>query len=128
MNVTIQKIPHSSQRYPTPGDWQFDSEGNLTIRVSDLGDWRYEALMAIHELIEVVLCKHAGITEEKVDAFDIQFEKERSLGIHSKEAEPGDHKECPYGRQHFLATVIEELLAKHLDVDWETYNRKVVEL
>ena len=45
MKITIDTIPHNQQRYPTVGDWAFDSNGNLIIAVSDLGDWRYNALV-----------------------------------------------------------------------------------
>ena len=51
---------------------EFDAEGNLTIRVSDMGDWRYNFLLARHEMDEAILCKHAGITTEMVDADELK--------------------------------------------------------
>jgi len=35
MNIFIKKIPHSSQRYPTVGDWYWD-DGALFINVSQM--------------------------------------------------------------------------------------------
>lgn len=75
MKITIETIPYDQQRYPTVGDWTFDKEGNLLIRVSGMGDWRKEALVAVHELVEVLICKQRGITQEQVDKFDMDFEK-----------------------------------------------------
>lgn len=121
MNIAIKTIPHSHQRYETPGDWFFDSHGNLEIRVSDTKDWRTDALMAVHELVEVLICKHRGITQESVDAFDIQYEKDRASGLHSKSDEPGDDLKAPYRREHCIATAVERLLAAELDVSWNDY-------
>jgi hypothetical protein len=57
MQYEIKTIPHKDQRYVgTCGDW-YKSHGVNRIRVSDLGDWRMEACIAIHEMIEQVLCE-----------------------------------------------------------------------
>ena len=37
MNITIKTIAHDKQRYDTVGDWWFDDEGDLQIRVSRVG-------------------------------------------------------------------------------------------
>lgn len=118
MKITIVTIPHDMQRYPTVGDWLFDKKGDLTIRVSGLGDWRKEALIAVHELVEVLICKHDGVSQKAVDKFDIAFEKARKPG---NEDEPGDDNKAPYRRQHCIATAVERLLAAELDVPWNDY-------
>lgn len=121
MKITICTIPHQNQRYGTPGDWTFDANGDLDIWVSRSSNWRYEALMSVHELIEVLICKHRGITQESVDAFDIQYEKDRASGLHGKSDEPGDDLKAPYRREHCIATAVERLLAAELDVSWNDY-------
>jgi hypothetical protein len=121
MNISIKVIPHRDQRYETPGDWFYDKDGNIEIRVSDTGDWRTDALMAVHELVEVLICKHRGVSMEAVDAFDIQYEKDRKDGKHSQSDEAGDDIEAPYRREHCLATSVERLLAAELDVPWNGY-------
>ena len=121
MKVTIEVIPNEKQRYATVGDWQWNGD-DLTISVSEMGDWRYEMLVAFHELAEVLLCKHRGIQQSLVDAFDMLYEKERPEGDTS---EPGDDPSAPYHREHQFATCIERLLALQLDVNWETYNTVV---
>ena len=116
MKILIEVIPHISQRYNTIGDWQWFGD-TLRIRVSDMGDWRKEFLVGIHEAIETMLCKHDGVTEEQVDAFDF---------AHPELHEPGDDKSAPYHEQHKTAIMIETLLMKELKVD-ETFYLEVME-
>lgn len=121
LNVVLQTIPHRDQRYPTVGDWTWDRD-TLTIRVSDLGDWRYEFLVGLHELVEAALCRHRGIPQEAVDAFDMAFEGARPEGDAS---EPGFASDAPYRQQHTAATGIETLLASLLEVDWNDYVQRL---
>ena len=114
-------IPHKQQRYETVGDWFTNKhDGTVNIRVSELGSWRFELLVAIHELVEAFQCMHDGVTEESVDKFDKQY-----VG---SDNEPGDDVNAPYRRQHCLATGIERILASTLGVDWSTYEEKLSRL
>ena len=122
MNIKIQTIPHDQQRYPTVGDWQIDADGNLLIQVSDMGNPDFELLVALHELVEVALCKKRGITTKQVDDFDMQFEKERETGLHGDTDEPGDDAKAPYKKEHFFATNIERLMSEQLGVDFSKYE------
>jgi hypothetical protein len=125
MKAQIETVLHSAQVYPTVGDWRYDAAGALRVYVSDMGDERYEMLVAIHELIEAFLCKQAGIHVAAVDAFDKAYERERHPGDFS---EPGDHEEAPYKVQHGIASGVERLLAAHAGIDWRDYERAVNEL
>lgn len=69
--INIETIAHKDQRYPTAGDWWRDGNGILQIRVSEMSDNRYSLLVAIHELVEVLLCEQRGVTEESVTAYDL---------------------------------------------------------
>jgi hypothetical protein len=122
MKIVIETIAHSDQRYPTAGDWYYDDSGNLTIRVSQLGDWRYEALVGLHELVEVLKCKHDGVTQEEVDHFDRAYEVNRREG---DESEPGDSIRAPYRKQHCLATGIERIMCSELGVSWQEYEEAI---
>jgi hypothetical protein len=122
MKIFIESIPHAQHRYETCGDYWIDSDDTLQIRVSELPDARYMLLVAIHELIEQVLCEQAGVTNEAVDAFDIAYEALREDG---DESEPGDSSEAPYYKQHQFATGIERILAAELGVDWMEYERHI---
>lgn len=126
IDIHIKTIPNDEHRYPTTGDY-YTENGQDQIRVSELPDWRYEVLIAIHELIESVLCKHDGITDEAITAFDVEFEHERAAGLHGDE-EPGDDFRAPYRAQHQFATNIEQLMAFKLGVNWKEYEKAVLAL
>lgn len=153
MKILITTIPHDTQRYPTAGDWFSDYqhscpvcstcvcspsrdeevcpkcsqpmnyEERIHIHVSQLPDWRLAALVAVHELIEVLLCKQAGITVDQVDAFDIEFEKARAAGTIPNYCEPGDDPAAPYQKQHAIATGVERIVAAELGVKWQEYEK-----
>jgi hypothetical protein len=136
MKIIIETIPHHTQRYPTVGDWYFTKEATLTekggfteevlhIKVSSLSDWRHEFLVILHELIEVGLCKHAGITQEAVDEYDIAFEKDRAAGRYRKDEEPGNKPNAPYVLQHGVASGVERIVAAELRVPWDAYVAEV---
>jgi len=112
--ITIKIISHYEQRYDTAGDWWPDPEGVWHITVSDLGDPRYNALIAVHELIEMILCCERGITPEMVDAFDIGYDGKFPN-------DPGIDPLAPYHREHMAATVVERDLARKLHVAWDPY-------
>ena len=125
MDIIIKNIEHKDQPYDTAGDWRFDSNDDLIINVSDTGNWKYNALIALHELVEVLLCKDRGITTEEVDAFDIAFEEKRGQGNMD---EPGDDRKAPYFKEHQVATIVERLIANELKVDWDTYDTEVLSM
>ena len=121
MKIVIETIPHKNHRYPTVGDWYW-KKGVLHIKVSKMSNWKYEVLVAVHELVEVMLCKDRGITTAEVDAFDIAFEKARKPG---NEDEPGDSPKAPYRKEHFFATNLEALFSAELKVDWAKYEKEI---
>ena len=121
----IFAIPHKLQAYPTVGNWQFTKEQVPVIFVSEMGDEKYELLIAVHELVEVVKCKAEGVSQQAVDQFDIEFEKNRKEG---DETEPGDDPKAPYHHQHQAAMAVERLCAVLWGVDWETYAKRVEEM
>jgi hypothetical protein len=143
MKIIIETIPHEKQRYPTVGDWYYAPfsaqeityQDFLRIKVSDLGDWRREALVAVHELIEFLICKHEGVTAQQVDEFDMAFEKARDEKLAAARTqaekelllidEAGDAPACPYGRQHSAATGVERILAAYLTVGWSAYEKQI---
>jgi len=125
LNIRIQSIPKSQSRYETVGDWKFNEWGDLEVKVVEMGNWKYELLVAIHEVIEAFLCKDKNVKEEDITAFDIAFEKRRKKG---NTDEPGDDPKAPYRRQHFIATNIERMLSDCLEVDWKEYDKKVMSL
>lgn len=119
MTITLTTIPHSEQRYPTIGDWIIKDNGDVVISVSNMRNEKYHHLVMIHELIEVILCRHAGVSAHEVDQFDKLFELNRTPG---NDSEPGDSPLAPYAKQHCIATGIERMVAAEIDVNWQEYE------
>ncbi len=127
MQITIETIQHENQRYNTCGDWVFVEPNHLRIRVSELGDWRKEMAVAVHELVEAALCHADGISSIEVDAFDMAYEKARvaSPTFGKDLAEPGDDPAAPHHRQHCFATAVERMLIAALGVPWAEHTDAV---
>jgi hypothetical protein len=120
MRIVIQTIPHKAQRYPTAGDWQFREAGReLLISVSETGNHRSNLLVALHELIEALLCDDAMIDQADVDAFDM---------THLDLDEPGAHPDAPYHDQHNLAEGIERIMAGALGISWCEHEDNIASL
>ena len=107
--IIIEAVSADQQRYDTLGDWFWDAEGNLIIRVvgNDPMDEDEVFLLALHELVEAKLCFNAGIPQGAVDAFDMAY---------TGQGEPGDEANAPYRMQHRRAALIEHLVANFLDL------------
>ena len=125
LHITIREIPHREQSYSTVGNWTQLPNGTWLILVSNMGDWRYALLVAVHELCEMALCVHRGITDAAVTQFDLDFEARRAPGNLD---EPGHDPAAPYQREHIFAESVERQLAEQLDVQWDTYDHKVAEM
>jgi hypothetical protein len=113
MKIVIETIPHEAQRYDTVGDWWFDPDGSLQIRVSAMGDEQAEQLVAVHELVEVILCQARGVSTEAVDAFDLNYHDA---------GEPGDSPSAPYRDEHCFATAVERMLCAAMGRSWSAYD------
>ncbi len=111
--IRISFVAHQTQRYPTAGDW-FPAGDTLVVRVSRTADPRHQTLVAIHELVEAVLCLHDGVTADAVDAFD--------MGAGAGLTDPGDCPDAPYHGQHLIASAVERVMASALGVEWGTYE------
>ncbi len=98
--ITITSIPHSKQRYDTMGDWYL--KNGIWRIVVDKGD--EEERIAIHELVEMMLCLKRGISEKAVTEFDLNY----------KGADPGRSRQAPYHHEHEFANKVERMLHKEL--------------
>ena len=111
----IAVIPHSWQDYDTIGNW-LEADGITCIFVSDMGNEKFEAAVAIHELVEALLCRWAGISEEAVTAFD---------EAHLDFDEPGRLREAPYHKQHMAADAIERMFCQLAGISWPEYEAAI---
>jgi hypothetical protein len=126
LNIHIKTIKHKDQRYETIGDWVWQPNGRLDITISDLGDTYKETLVAIHELVEVMLCRLRGISQEEVDNFDMEYEARRSP--EDTTSEPGDSALAPYKDEHRFATIIEQAICHEMGIDWKEYEKTIYSL
>lgn len=125
LNLRISTVPDDQQRYNTVGDYYVNEKGERVFVISDMKDWRFELLTAVHELVESAICRHRGVTDEMIDQFDLEYDAKRAAGDVS---EPGDSPEAPYYEAHQFANQLEQMLGKELDVDWEEYATVVDKL
>jgi len=128
LKISITAIPHADHPYPTAGNYWRPAgaqPGELEIRVSRMADRRHEYLLALHELVEAILCEARGIDFDAITRFDIAFERSRADGDLS---EPGEAAQAPYRAEHRVAEIIERIAAHELGVDWNDYSRAIARL
>lgn len=106
-SITIDFIPEGQMRYDTLGDWLFDGFGNLHIKVVNTNNIKVDLPIAVHELIEAVLCKINGVTQEQVDEWDLNYDQIDVFNM-EKPDEPGEHPGAPYFKEHRIACHIED--------------------
>lgn len=112
--IISHTVPHSSQQYDTVGNyWDFNNVWH--VRISKCNDWRYEALVLIHELVEMILTQNNGVNWKEIDDFDT-----RGVGQFSND--PGAIPEAPYHKEHMLAQQVEQLMAYWMGINWDEYN------
>ncbi len=123
--VRIEVVPHADQRYDTAGDWFYgivDSQPVLVIRVSSTGAWQSDMLVALHELVEAILCRNDGIGQELVDNFDMMFTPAPGAG------EPGDAPAAPYRNQHCFAMAVERMVCAAMKRSWTEHEANLEKL
>ena len=109
----ITAIPHKQQKYDTAGDY-YEAMGDAwKVTVSKLPDWRMEAAIVIHELVEMYLTKHRKINWDVITGFDKSVDSD----------DPGCLPQAPYHKEHMCATEIEKIFCKEIGLDWEEYNK-----
>ena len=116
-SISIEFVNHEDQRYDTVGDWFYTPDGGLVVRVSrddpEFPTEDSQVLVAIHELVEVLLCRKRGITQAQVDEFDMGKGSPENI---PEGEEPGDQPGAPYRKEHRFAMLIEHLMAHELGV------------
>ena len=135
--IVIRFIPHEEQRYDTCGDWQIEHPRKLdpadelaratrlVISVSKSRSYRSNFAIAIHELVEALLCMEHGVTGEEVDQFDMAWTGEKSRVVCF---EPGDDPAAPYYNEHQIATTVERIVVEAFGMPWHYHNENLESL
>ena len=117
--------PVLKMRYNTAGDWYIsEDESKVTVCIDSArtGNWRYDALLQVHELIEAILCINNNVQEEDVSKFDMSREPDGPDG------DCGDDPLAPYSKEHCFATAVERMLCAAMGVEWDDYESRVSEV
>jgi len=123
--IKIEIKDSSKMRYPTVGDYYFREDGTLKFEIADTGDWFYNTMILIHEIIEEALTRKRGLTEQDILDFDKYYEMRREQGLVKEDSEPGFDGNAPYRNEHAFATGVEMGMCALSGVSWNDYETKV---
>ena len=98
--------------YGTVGDYLEEKGGMVRIVSADMG-FVPSALCLIHELIEYIWIKQAGVTVKETVDWDI---------AHLESDDPGSIPGCPYGVGHRFALNKEKQIAQFLGLREEEWR------
>lgn len=119
MRIHIEPLAYKAIRNRQVGDWQFRN-GDLYIQVAaELTDAE-QACIGLHEMVEALLCRAAGVEEAAVSEWDKSFEAARSPAV---KMEAGDHPHAPYHPQHTFASELERRF--HAALCWQLYDTRI---
>jgi len=113
MKIEVQIVPHRMQRYPTCGDYFLDDNNDIQIRISECPDWRVEAAVLVHELVELILVRRQDIALSDIDAWDKNY-----VG----DDEPGNNPCAPYHKPHVFADLVERMIVRELGMEWQYHE------
>ncbi len=126
--IEINFIPKEHQRlecYRQDGcaDYYFEEgvkfqgeellKGTLIINVSRSKSWRPQWLVLLHEIIELAIVLHSGISFKEIDRFDQQMTL--------PDNDPGSLPYAPYHKAHMTALKIEKIMARKIGIKWGSY-------
>lgn len=120
-DINIKFVEPDGQRYKTCGDY-WETDNTIEIRITKQIESKRNLLILLHEMIEYILTEDAGIKEQDIMNFDLEWEKLAE----PKEDEPGNNKWAPYYNQHRIAENFERQLATLLQIDWFDYEEKLI--
>ena len=117
----------SDMRFTTIGYWWFEepeNRGTLNVEVLKMSDWRFEAAVWGHELIEILYCWLFRVTTEQADAFDQFYEDGYAAGTIAKSKEPGHDPKCPYHWGHMAGVLWEHICVYGTFGSWHRYSQE----
>ena len=126
MEIHIKTISNDKMRIKNSiGDYWYDDEGVLQVRVVELGDSFLETCVAVHEIVEEALTKKRGLLEPDIQAFDEYHDQRQKMGLVPEAAEAGFDPAAPYRNEHAFATGVELGMCALAGVSWKEYGDKI---
>ena len=126
MEIHIKTVSNDKMRIKNGvGDYWYDDEGILQIRVVELGDEFMEKSIAIHEMIEEALTKKRGLPEPEIQAFDEYYDGRIKQGLVPEDSEAGFDDNAPYRNEHVFADSVERGMFALANASWNEYTDKI---
>lgn len=123
-DIIIKTVPSEKIRNGGVGDY-LETDQAIFIYSSPQDNEDYEALIKIHELIEFLLTRKRGISEESIDTYDRFWELANKQGL-TVAQEPGDEPtNTVYRLEHNIAVDIERILCRELGYNFDDYNNSL---
>jgi hypothetical protein len=123
---SVNQMPFS-----TGGYWWWDkpeNKGTLHVAVIKASNWRFEAAVWCHELVEVLYCWIFGITTEEADRFDQIYEDGYKNGSIPITNDAGCDRRCPYYWGHMAGICMEYIVIYATFSSWKKYDHEYYNL
>jgi hypothetical protein len=114
MRIQIETVPHAQQRYETTGDWWWDPDDTLQMRVSALAE------LAPRRTDRCSRARGGAALQGSRCVYGSGRRVRHGSG--ERIGWPGDDPRAPYHREHEFAGCVERLLAHELGIDWNDYE------
>lgn len=88
--------------------------GVIQFRVASMSNQNYEFLLTLHAIIEKMLGKNEGVTEQQIDAWYLAHEGQPTVA--------SEIEGCPFMEAARTADAITRVVAIKLGVDWEKFK------
>ena len=124
-DIIIKTVPASKIRNGGVGDY-YETDNSIHILVAEQTNPDYEVLIGFHELIEFILTRKRGISEQDIDTYDRFWELRNKQGLVNC-PEPGeDASNTIYRTEHSIAIDLERILCRELGYNFEDYNKQLI--
>ena len=110
--IVIEVIPYKKMYMEYFGDFYWEKDGTLQIRVAQYPNEIQDVGTIVHEFLEAWKLKVKGVSVKDVEMFDKE---------HEDHDDPGCLKDAPYHKEHMESLYIEKIICKQMGFDWNTY-------
>ena len=105
------------------GDW-IEQNGALYVKVGNMNSVASELAVALHELVEALLCVRDGVPEWDVSEYDRKWNEREAAGEKLAE-EPGNEMDAPYHKQHESALFVERAVCSAFGLPWSQHEENI---
>jgi len=114
-HIKVSFVEQDAQAYETLDDWRQVGD-RLEFIITDTGNPVYNQMLLIHAMVERLLARNAGVSDETINAFDLEYKGN---------GEPGEEPDAPYRDAHLTAKAIEMTLSAQMGISWKEYEEAI---